>query len=1053
MKRLMALLAAMALLLTACSQADAPSGDSPATQEKPPADGSTTLMVYMVGSDLESKAAAGTTDLDEMVASGVDLSSTNLVVCAGGSKKWHNDVVTEENLSTLHLTENGFESVKTTDAVSMGDASTLSDFLTYAYETYPADNYALIMWDHGMGPVIGYGKDMLFDKGALTLAEMQEALKNSPFGGDNKLRFVGFDACLMASAELALVWADYADYLVASQEIEPAFGWNYAFLSDLGFVDTPTFLTSLTDSYLAACTAYFDKKGYSDRDSTLACLDLSKAPALETAVNDLFSTASPDVEQQYNAIAAVRADTRALGRASTGSEYDLVDIADMAAQLSSLYPDKAQALLDAVDAMVVANATNTEGCCGMSLYYPFFNKRYYEREWSETYAALDVFADYCSYLKQYETRWLGEDLLTSAAASVKPAQTAENTYALTLSAEQAGTVAEASFIVLRREGKELYNPLFISGNVQKNGNTLVAAFDGNVLYAESGLGERFIPSSRERDTVGDITRYTVFTGLSNMEAIGLDFDKLNNQSANFLLEVNNKTGEVGICGLLPVESNSSEEIQTGKLDDIDLSAYTSYNFVLFPHYFLTRFENGVIRPVSQWHMSEASTGYLTYVKDGLTFKTAPLENGEYYGVYQIKDTQGNEYCSELLPIQVEGSSAQTPAPEPVKVDWTSGSEVTLFERDGVTVSLSAQSDYSGSGFALTADNKTDAAVTVTADNVILSGSVYADAYCPSVEVAPGETATASGIFSFGSAADLIDMSAVTDITFSVSVHNTATWQTLLHKQPVCVTLGKEVRPVPDPTWNAPPDMTIPVRGVRADEQVLYDHNGVKITLLGLCGSSERAEYCSLNAYVRFDNTSDNDAFLSVSGLIADGLYCPFPLSGTISLPPRSTRYNAFSLSSNELERLQIDSIKDLTLAVDFLQFGAIEGAGGFRETQFLPIKTAVSGTPVTIAHGSTVLYDRDGLRITLRDADEDKWYLTVTNSSARGITLKSDNTSALGAGAVHVYSKRVPAGTTALIEVAGRPFVTADAALNLLVLDAVGEAILDTVSITVPLSP
>ncbi|MBR5011846.1 MAG: hypothetical protein IKY12_04740, partial [Clostridia bacterium] len=50
-----------------------------------------TLLVYMVGSDLEGRAAAATNDLYEMETSGIDLAYTNVVVCAGGSQYWHNE--------------------------------------------------------------------------------------------------------------------------------------------------------------------------------------------------------------------------------------------------------------------------------------------------------------------------------------------------------------------------------------------------------------------------------------------------------------------------------------------------------------------------------------------------------------------------------------------------------------------------------------------------------------------------------------------------------------------------------------------------------------------------------------------------------------------------------------------------------------------------------------------------------------------------------------------------------------------------------------------------
>jgi hypothetical protein len=192
--------------------------------ETQPKDLTTTVMIYMMGSDLEVKSGAGTSDLEEIVASGVDLSKTTVLVYAGGSPKWHNELADPDKHTLLQLKEGGFEQVTQLEALSMGESQCLSNFLKYGHSNYPAEQYALILWDHGNGPVIGYGKDMLFDNDGLTLQEMGAALADSPFNQNNKLIWVGFDACLMASAELACVWAPYAEFLVASQEVEPAFG-------------------------------------------------------------------------------------------------------------------------------------------------------------------------------------------------------------------------------------------------------------------------------------------------------------------------------------------------------------------------------------------------------------------------------------------------------------------------------------------------------------------------------------------------------------------------------------------------------------------------------------------------------------------------------------------------------------------------------------------------------------------------------------------------------------------------------------------------------------
>lgn len=114
----------------------------------------------------------------------------------------------------------------------MGDPLTLSSFLNYGFDFFPADSYSLILWDHGGGPVLGYGVDENF-RDLLTLDELSEALEDSVGAHMTKLEWIGFDACLMSSLEVASVLAPYANYMIASQETEPGWGWNYDFLSEL----------------------------------------------------------------------------------------------------------------------------------------------------------------------------------------------------------------------------------------------------------------------------------------------------------------------------------------------------------------------------------------------------------------------------------------------------------------------------------------------------------------------------------------------------------------------------------------------------------------------------------------------------------------------------------------------------------------------------------------------------------------------------------------------------------------------------------------------------
>ena len=68
-----------------------------------------------------------------------------------------------------------------------------------------------------------YGHDEYYPNATMTLDEINTALSNA----GTKFDFVGFDACLMATYETAVMLNNHADYMIASEETEPGIGWYY----------------------------------------------------------------------------------------------------------------------------------------------------------------------------------------------------------------------------------------------------------------------------------------------------------------------------------------------------------------------------------------------------------------------------------------------------------------------------------------------------------------------------------------------------------------------------------------------------------------------------------------------------------------------------------------------------------------------------------------------------------------------------------------------------------------------------------------------------------
>ena len=129
-----------------------------------------TVMVYIVGSNLESRLGAATTDIGEMKQAGIDFGKTNLLVYTGGSRRWVSDIPNKFN-SVLDLSEAGGSQIiaQTQESADMGMPQTLTEFINYCTALYPARHYGLVFWDHGAGPLWGYGSDELFGNDSLLL--------------------------------------------------------------------------------------------------------------------------------------------------------------------------------------------------------------------------------------------------------------------------------------------------------------------------------------------------------------------------------------------------------------------------------------------------------------------------------------------------------------------------------------------------------------------------------------------------------------------------------------------------------------------------------------------------------------------------------------------------------------------------------------------------------------------------------------------------------------------------------------------------------------------
>lgn len=355
-----------------------------------------TIMIYMNGSDLESEFGAATTDLVEILDSGLHSKNAAVLILTGGTKKWQNDAIPETEVILWEFADGYLYEKENFGKVNMGNPDTLQDFIMYGLNNYPAHKFGLIMWDHGGGSIAGFGHDEKFDDDYLSLLEMKQAFEKAGLR-KNKLEFLGFDACLMATVEMAVIAADYAKVFIAAEDLEPGDGWDYGFL---GYLNENPHMDGFELGEIIVDT-FIDFFGMdSDEILTLSVVDLAKVKPVMDSVGKLMAKARVSSSIKiFQDVAKRRSNTKTFGEGSPRDNYaDMVDIGDMALNLYDLFPDEAEEVLETLKNAVVYNRFNSDvELFGLSTFYIYGGKSIGESSLN-TYDDLNMDEDYTNFL-------------------------------------------------------------------------------------------------------------------------------------------------------------------------------------------------------------------------------------------------------------------------------------------------------------------------------------------------------------------------------------------------------------------------------------------------------------------------------------------------------------------------------------------------------------------------------------------------------------------------------------------------------------------------------
>lgn len=657
-KRALSLLVCVSLLLTACqvhqinetvetSQTAQTIQESvPAQAERASADSvKQLLMIYMVGSDLETEAGMASRDIAEIIDSGFDEDNMKVLLCAGGTDYWWTEGISSESIGVYEVTGEGLGHLYTLTGDSMAEATTLTEFIDYGYDYFPAEHYSMVMWNHGGGAVLGFGADEKHDYDSLSLEELDGAFGATKLAvAGERLEWVGFDACLMAMLEVANVMADYAEYLIASEEMEAGEGWNYACLqtiSDGEHFDGQKAAAEIIEAY----STYYESNYMYTPDYTMSCLDLNCTDEVVTELENLVEVAAVELYNNgYSKIAKMRDKAKSFGKISDAGFYDTVDLYDLSEKMVQQYPEQSQALQAALDDMVVNLATNVHGAHGVALYFPYENKGY-APEWMTEYETTGFSEAYTSFLKSFTSTLSGKSLADWNLSEVIPVESEETPgeYYVQLTEEQYANYARAKYSIWEEDSLGSYICWITSTEVADSEDGKISSgFDGKRFFIGDTSGNSMACCVAEIERNESYTKYAIPVlitpgkGVFSMEPAYI----------HFRVDEEHPEGEIiGIYENLKTDSTLFPNRDVVEIVEGD---------IISPFYFAADIvfnEDGSVGPYEEWKSASGVGNSFAVEGEFVVTLQKPEEDSEYCCLFEIIDTQGNSYFTNPIYVQ------------------------------------------------------------------------------------------------------------------------------------------------------------------------------------------------------------------------------------------------------------------------------------------------------------------------------------------------------------------------------------------------------------------
>ena len=585
-----------------------------------------TIMLYIIGSNLESEEGLATRDLVEISKTDI-ADDTNIIIQTGGCEDWDNTFCKDGTVQRFSYRNGKFTELDDLGAIPMANMNNLTDFIKFAADEYPADDYILILWDHGGGVPIGYGIDELFPDEMLYDYQIGHAIDKSGVHFDSVI----FDACNMCTLEVAMALKNSADYLIGAESYVNGTGLSYTNWINM-LAENPVSTGKYREQVVADYMDYCQER---DMVASMSSISLSHIDAVYKAYTDYLDDMKSDLERnKFSDIITARDSCGAY------MGTDSVDLVTLANKYESNYSTN---LINSVVNAVDYTESDFAYGHGITAYFPYDYSDYYD-DGRITFTALEYNDTITGFFDEY---------VSLCFAYVYGAKDAKNYagdwYVADIIDDYIGsgyTVAQAGEYELEydhsvyADGIDHYYMFTSDIEVLESQSLLYLENDGSWIYLGCDEYNVF-------DTAGDLVAQNPekWTWINDRVVCYIVYDYYNDDD----------TGEWSQYALIPVKINGEEAYLMAYYDQDNKSGkITGYMYMDDENYYYELEDDDEIQIL--WYDYDndefleaydpfpASEAYLDYNDIDFSMDTT-------YVVYQVTDVYGNIYTSDAFKYE------------------------------------------------------------------------------------------------------------------------------------------------------------------------------------------------------------------------------------------------------------------------------------------------------------------------------------------------------------------------------------------------------------------